>query len=278
MSSYPEDPLRSGDKPVHPLERRTSPAPSGPPPPQPVYPSRRIEIPQVIPRLTYVILGINIVVYIADTLTGGMLTQLGQKDNLEIIQGEYWRFITPMFLHAALGGGLGILHILFNSRFLYYVGPQIERPFGYFRFLAIYFLSGFAASIASFTLSSHPSIGASGALFGLIGAMLPMLYRNRQVLPNSKPRINAVLQTIGINLLFGLAIPNIDNWAHIGGLLAGVTLGWLTTPRYVVRYALTGEAERVEDETSPAMTWLWFSVVGSVLVALAYALIQMRSF
>jgi rhomboid protease GluP len=271
MSSHPEDPLRSTDQPVHPLERRPAPAPQSPPPPEPVYPTRRLELPQSPPIFTYILIGVNILIFIIDSLTGRMLTIAGAKENFAILQGEYWRFITPMFLHG------GLLHIGLNCYFLYNVGPQVERSFGHFRFLAIYFLCGLAASIASFALSPNPSVGASGALFGLIGALLPLLYRNRQVLSNTSRRIGGILQVIVINLIFGFTVPRIDNWAHIGGLFAGLVLAWLTTPRYVVRRTLTGEAERIDDETSPAIALVWFGIIGLILVGIAFGLIWMRS-
>jgi rhomboid protease GluP len=270
MSSYSEDPLRSSDQPVHPLDRRPSLAPTSPPPMQPAYPTRRLQLPQSQPILTYILIGINILVFLIDYGTGQTLTIMGMKQNEAIIQGEYWRFITPMFLHG------GPLHLALNCYFLYRVGPQVERAFGHLRFLAIYFLAGFAASIASFAISPYPSVGASGALFGLIGGLIPLFYRNRTVLANTNQRIVGILQVIGINLFIGFTVPGIDNWAHIGGLLAGLALAWLTTPRYVIRFALTGEPERVEDETSATMTWFWYSLVGLMLIGLAFALIQIR--
>src|SRR5690349_6036262 len=128
MSSYPEDPLRRSDQPVHPLERHPVPESQGPIPPQPVYPSRRLDLPQSNPVFTYILIGLNVLVFIADIAMQGTLRELGAKDNLWIVQGEYWRFITPMFLHA------GALHLLLNCYSIYNVGPSVERAFGYFRF------------------------------------------------------------------------------------------------------------------------------------------------
>src|SRR5690606_22950316 len=169
--------------PVHPLEREPIPAP--PPTEQVETPAppgtiRRVTLPATTPIFTYILIAINVTVFLVDTVmayTGvgfrgiGLLTLLGAKNNAAILVGEYWRLITPLFLHG------GILHLGFNSYFLYIVGQQIERAYGRTRFLALYFVSGFAATIASFALSSADSIGASGALFGLIGAWIPLLYR-----------------------------------------------------------------------------------------------------
>jgi len=199
-----------------------------------------------------------------------MLTYMGAKDNAAILQGQYWRLFTPMFLHG------GVLHIALNSYFLYLIGPQVERSFGHWRFLAIYFLSGVAGVVAS--LAARPdvlSIGASGALFGLVGALIPLLYRNRSVLANTQRRIASVLQVIVINLVIGLTVQNIDNWGHIGGLLGGLTLAWFTTPRYAVRHDLDG-AVRIIDETSPTTMWGAVAFVAAALIGLMYLLIVVR--
>jgi rhomboid protease GluP len=294
MSSYPEDPQRRTNQPIHPLDRRPEPATPVPnlPSVEPNYPKRQLAIPQTSPIFTYVILGVNILIFILDYLLDGSLTALGAKYNPAIIAGQFWRFITPMFLHALPPTinqitqnptlvryvPVALLHIVLNSYFLYIYGPQVERAFGHMRFLVIYFLSGFAASIASFALNPESySVGASGALFGLFGSLLPLLYRNRNVLAGANQRIGRLVQVMIINLVIGFSTTFIDNWAHIGGLLAGLVLAWLTTPRYVVRRALTGEAERIDDETSPATALVWFGIVGLILFGIAFALIQMRS-
>lgn len=174
-----------------------------------------------------------------------------------------------MFLHG------GILHIGFNSYFLYIIGPQVERAFGSFRFAALYFLSGISGVIFSFAFNRAPSIGASGALFGLIGALIPFLYRNRALLVDTRRRILSILQVIGINLLIGLA-PGIDNWGHLGGLLAGLGLAWVTTPLYQVRPGAE-DTIIVEDKSTPAVSWLAFLGGSVVLLGLfQFAMILRR--
>lgn len=193
------------------------------------------------PLLTYAFLGINIIIFLADQLLGGQLTVLGAKANPEIANGEYWRLITPIFLHANL------LHLGFNSYFLFVMGPRVEGAFGNVRFLLIYLLAGISGAVLSFILSVNPSIGASGALFGLLGALLAMLYRNRSVLAGTRERIMSILQVVGINLLIGLS-PGIDNWGHVGGLIGGLVIGWFASPQYLVRWDI-GEV-RLEDKSS----------------------------
>jgi rhomboid protease GluP len=202
---------------------------------------RVVPLPQSRPLLTYAFLGINIIIFLADQLLGGQLTVLGAKANPEIANGEYWRLITPIFLHANL------LHLGFNSYFLYVMGPRVEGAFGNVRFLLIYLLAGISGAVLSFILSVNPSIGASGALFGLLGALLAMLYRNRSVLAGTRERIMSILQVVGINLLIGLS-PGIDNWGHVGGLIGGLVIGWFASPQYLVRWDI-GEV-RLEDKSS----------------------------
>lgn len=265
------------EKPRHPLERPLSEAENHPTYNQPatVAPAqtgRRIEIPRSAPLYAYIILGINIVVFLIDMLLDQRLTLMGGKWNPAIINGQYWRLVTHMFLHG------GIVHLGLNGYFLYVFGSEVERAFGPFRFLAIYFLSGIAGGLLSFIGNPDSlSVGASGALFGLIGAMLPLLYRNRNVLANTRGRIMSLIQTIVINLVLGFTIPNIDWWAHIGGLVMGLALAWLTTPRYSVQLDMMGAPERVVDASSLQIAWLWYVLFGFALIMTTGFLIWMNN-
>jgi rhomboid protease GluP len=231
----------STEPPYPPLPTNTAPPASVNPSPSAQPQQRVVPLPQSRPMLTYAFLGINIIIFLADQLLGGQLTVLGAKANPEIANGEYWRLITPIFLHANL------LHLGFNSYFLYVMGPRVEGAFGNVRFLLIYLLAGISGAVLSFILSVNPSIGASGALFGLLGALLAMLYRNRSVLAGTRERIMSILQVVGINLLIGLS-PGIDNWGHVGGLIGGLVIGWFASPQYLVRWDI-GEV-RLEDKSS----------------------------
>ena len=219
--------------------------------------------------LTYLLLGINIIVFLADQLMGGRLTALGATDRTAILAGQTWRFVTSMFLHGNL------LHIGFNGYFLYLVGPRLERMFGKPRFAAIYFLSGIAGSVASFALSGASSIGASGALFGIIGSWIPLLYRNQKLLANTDKQIRQIIEVIAINLLIGL-MPGIDNWAHLGGLLAGLALGWVASPRYAVTFA-DASSVKVEDTSESGIVWLLIVIIGGVIGGTAAGLIWLMS-
>jgi rhomboid protease GluP len=127
-----------------------------------------------------------------------------------------------MFLHA------GIIHIAFNMYALYLFGYLIENALGTLRFAAVYFVGGFLASVASFLFvpPGVPGVGASGAIFALLGAWVAYNYRRR-----GNPMAEANLRWAGflilLNLILGFTIPNIDNSAHIGGLVAGIACGYV---------------------------------------------------
>src|SRR5437870_780698 len=149
------------------------------------------------------------------------LMAFGVKSNPEIAQGQWWRFVTPIFIH------IGLLHIFFNSYALWIVGPQVEKLYGSARFVILYVLTGVAGVIGSYFY--HPetiSAGASGAIFGLFGVLLVFGLRYRSDIPPFFKRAvgTGVLPVIVINLVIGFSIPAIDNSAHIGGLLAGAAL------------------------------------------------------
>jgi rhomboid protease GluP len=177
------------------------------------------------PTFTYVFFGINIIVFLLMALAGGsnepILMAFGVKSNPEIAQGQWWRFVTPIFIH------IGLLHLFFNSYALWIVGPQVEKLYGGARFVILYVLTGVAGVYGSY--SYHPytiSAGASGAIFGLFGVLLVFGIRYRAGIPPFFKRAvgTGVLPVIVINLIIGFTIPMIDNSAHIGGLLAGAAL------------------------------------------------------
>lgn len=167
--------------------------------------------------LTEILIGVNIIMFLLTQLvdmTGGNgLLKLGAKVNPLIGLGEYWRLLTAMFLHA------DIMHLIFNMLALYIFGRDIERFFGKKKFLLIYFISGLVGSAASFVLVEGMSVGASGAIFGLMGANLYLYKLNPMVYKRIYGRDMIIL--IVVNLVIGLIRPNIDMAGHIGGLIGG---------------------------------------------------------
>jgi len=270
LNARPEQPTEQRET-RHPLEQRAT-HPQAPPQPQSQPAPQRVTLPQSQPILAYTLLGINIAVFIADYyILGGMLTALGAKVNEAIVAGEYWRFLTPMFLHAS------IAHLGMNCLSLYLVGREVERLYGSRRFAAIYLMSGIAGGLFSFAMSPYPSVGASGAIFGLIGALLPFLYRNRGILLAPRQHITRILIVIGMNLVIGLTSGFIDNWAHFGGLLGGLAPGWFATPLFkIVRDEIT-QTIRIVDDSPRQTVWAVITVIGALIVGMAYGLAVLRS-
>ena len=204
--------------------------PPAPPQPQPVP----VRLPDAPPRVTYTILGITVVAYLVQLLTQylygyDLAVALGAKANDAIRAGQLWRFFTPMLLHGS------ILHIGFNMYALYIFGIGLERRYGHGRFLLLYILSSFAGSVFSFLFSSAYSIGASGAIFGLISAEGIFLLQNRKLFGARFGRaLNNVIFVVAINLFLGLS-PGIDNWGHVGGLLGGLIFAWFAGPHWEVQ-------------------------------------------
>lgn len=181
----------------------------------------------------YALMAVNIGVFVLmgivsrgsdDPMT---LIAFGAKTNGLLRSGEWFRLITPIFIHA------GLLHLLLNSYALWMVGTQVEKLYGSARFLAIYLLSGIGGVAGSYfgqtflpKPSDAPSVGASGAIFGLFGVLAVFGFRYRREMPPAIRRAMTagVLPVIVINLFIGASIPFIDNSAHIGGLLTGAAL------------------------------------------------------
>ena len=169
--------------------------------------------------VTYFIIGLNILIFLLMSVAGGstnqdILIRFGAKVNTLVKDGQVWRLITSAFIH------IGILHLGFNMYALWTLGPLAEEIFGHWRFLTIYLLSAVGGATASYLFSPDLSAGASGAIFGLLGALLANSWRHRQLWHNGLG-LN-LLVVIGVNLFFGLIQPGIDNYAHLGGLLVGL--------------------------------------------------------
>lgn len=170
------------------------------------------------PRLTYLLIGINVLIFMLVELSGSStdiehLIEFGAKYNPYIIDGQWWRIISSMFLH------IGIFHLIMNMLALYYLGHAVEGIYGTGRFFIIYMLAGIGGGLASFAFTINVSAGASGAIFGLFGALLFFGLIHKRLFFQTMG--TNLLVIIGINLVFGFTVPQIDNSAHLGGLIGG---------------------------------------------------------
>jgi len=193
-----------------------------------------------------------------------VLVAYGAKYNEAIRAGQYWRFVTPIFLHA------NILHIGLNMLNFFLLGIIIERIFGHLRFLLIYLVTGIISIIASFAFAPQDvSVGASGAIFGIVGAYsVFMLVHRKAFRRGGIPVIIWLMVVIGINLGLGLVIPNVDNYAHLGRFLSGCILGWFFTPHYIL---VTGNGQtQLKDTHRLARRWplALLTIAATILLAL----------
>ena len=182
------------------------------------------------PIVTHAIFGINVAVFLAMTLAGASpmrpssadLLRFGANFGPRTISGEWWRLLSSMFVH------IGIIHIALNMWCLWNLGALAERVYGRVTYAAVYLTTGLAASLAS--VAWHPatiSAGASGAIFGITGALIASFKLGTFSLPDSviQPIYRSVLAFAGYNLFFGMISGITDNAAHIGGLVCGLILG-----------------------------------------------------
>jgi membrane associated rhomboid family serine protease len=200
-------------------------------------PGRRVRARFILGRpgsITTALLVVNIALFLvelvigASSLTGSgsnakKLYDMGAMYPPAIAEGhQYWRLVTAMFLH------LGLLHLALNMYALYLFGYLIENAFGVARFIAIYFVAGFLASVTSFVLGplGEVGVGASGAIFGLLGAWVAYNYRRRDSAIASA-QLQWALILIALNTVLAISFSGIDWRAHLGGLVAGVMAGAL---------------------------------------------------
>ncbi len=179
--------------------------------------------------VTLILIAVNVLIFIAESAAGGsentdVALKFGAQYTPLIREGhQYYRMLLSMFLH------FGFMHILFNMYALYNIGPTIERIFGSGRFLVIYLGAGICGNLLTYFLETHTenyriSAGASGAVFGLMGAylVLALLPRLREYFS-----LTNILINIGINVLYGLRNRSINMAAHLGGLIGGAVVSYI---------------------------------------------------
>ena len=196
----------------------------------PTPPRARITMPQAGPYVTYSIIGITILAYLIQISPyGSLFVKALIKSNELIREGQLWRLITPALLHG------GFTHIVFNMYALLSFGQSLERHFGHGRFLLLYLLGAFAGNVMSFLMTNANSLGASTAIFALVGAEGVFLLKNRQLFAGQfRSAIGNIIFIVFINLFVIGSLPNIDNWGHIGGLVGGLMFSWFASPIWEV--------------------------------------------
>jgi membrane associated rhomboid family serine protease len=170
-----------------------------------------------VPKVTRAILITCVSIFALSLLLGSFALSFGMIP-VAIAQGEWWRLITSTLLHGS------ILHLLFNMYALYWLGPQLERSLGHVRFAALYVLSALGGSVASYWFSDlrTVSVGASGAIFGLITATIVI---GREM----RTDVSQLVVLLGINVVIGFLQPGIDWRAHFGGAVTGAAVAFIYT-------------------------------------------------
>jgi len=196
--------------------------------------------------LTYSIIGINILLYLISAILSRSIVDMDMQTlvdmgalygPLTVLKGEWWRLFTAMFLHG------GMTHILMNMFSLYLIGRGVEVYFEKKAYVSIYLFSGLIGGLAS--LYMHPNtvgIGASGAIFGVFGALAGFFLAHRdKIAAHSREFMKDFAVVLGLNLALGLSIPSIDVSAHIGGLIIGLIGGFVISknPKWIWPFSVT---------------------------------------
>jgi membrane associated rhomboid family serine protease len=184
---------------------------------------------RAIVPVTYTLIAINLAVFLAgelDPALGRRLVLDGAHLPSLVAAGEWWRALTAVFLHG------GLTHILFNMWALYVFGPALEHRFGSAPFAALYLAAGIGGSALYQLMGRNVfAVGASGAIFGLMGALLAVTYASRFT-PAGRAMFSQILLLLAINLAIPFVVPNVAWEAHVGGLVAGalVAAAWQRIP------------------------------------------------
>ncbi len=212
------------------------------------------------PVATLILIALNFLVFGLEIYMGGadnnsVLLNLGAAYGPYLRRGDYWRLVMPIFLHA------GWSHILGNTLVLYILGRIMERLYGYGRYLTVYVASGIGGAFLSMTVSNNISVGASGAILGIAGALLAagFLYGDT-ISPRWRRALGwRLVPFIALVLISGLTERNIDNWGHVGGLLTGALMVRMIPPPW-------RDSPDGEPAESPSRAWV---VLPATVVLLA---------
>ena len=219
--------------------------------------------------ISYLLIALSIIIFglqnITEWLSGyDLLLFYGAKINQFILQGDFWRFLTPAFLHGS------IIHLSFNMYAIYSIGPSLERKYRSTSFILLYVISAIFGNVVSFLFSPNVSLGSSTAIFGLIAAQGVYIYKNRYLLGSAaKPLLTNVLFMIAVNLFLGLS-PGIDNWGHMGGLVGGFLYAWFAGPSFGISKNLFGENVIIQENKRVFLTATLILIAAISLVGLGF--------
>lgn len=234
-----------------------------------------IRLPLAKPVITQVLLGLLVVIFLVETVlsrslntTLPALVTLGAQVNSLVADGAIWRLLAAMFLH------IGIMHLAFNGWALFSLGREVEMFYGPASFAVLYLLSGLTGNVAYYLFGTDTlSAGASGAVFGLVGAEVAFFLCNRALFGKlGRQRLSNLAGLIAINLLIGFTVSGINNLAHLGGLVSGLLLGLGLAPRYEPEWTWGGGAPTPHLVNRTPM-WRRLAVIGAALVILAGGLL-----
>lgn len=178
------------------------------------------------------IIGLNLLIYILTILPvlGDLFFYSGMSINYLIGEGQWWRIVTSVFIHASF------FHVLFNMFSLFLFGPELEKIAGKARFVTIYLLAGIFGNVATYVTQdgSYASVGASGAIFGIFGAYAGLVYYTRKTMPQLK---QIIMPIIIISVIITFLSPDVNIASHLGGLITGFLLGLsYFSPKNILRW------------------------------------------
>ena len=185
------------------------------------------------PVISIALIAVNVVIFFYTVAQGALQSETailaaGALSQELVFRGDIWRLGSAMFLHGSFE------HLVGNSIGLYILGMAAEHAYGRLEMAGIYFLAGLLGSCFSVAINPGPAVGASGAIFGLLGAMIIFFAKHRDNLHLRDKRVGHVLlMWAGYSIVTAFFMPFIDNAAHVGGLIAGAFAGFAITPRMI---------------------------------------------
>ena len=183
------------------------------------------------PPVTIVLIGLNAAIFFTTVAWGFLqseatILRAGALSRDLVFQGEVWRLLSAMFLHGS------VEHLFGNGVGLFILGMAAEHAYGKLEMAGVYLISGLAGSVLSVVVNPGPAVGASGAIFGLLGAMIVFFFKYHDSFHLRDKRIgNVLLMWAGYSIATAFFIPYVDNAAHVGGLIGGAFSGYWVTPR-----------------------------------------------